>query len=201
MLGVSGIVPDGVPAVFLTAPDGSAVRADVHDNGFSFVVARARRPEPRYVVWTGSDGMPHVQPVSVFGGVPKMLCTRVVSVPVVTPSGARDCGPVALAAPARVVVGRRGKAFSAREARRRALRRPPVVVVPRGRVRRVPTVVAPMPPPVFPSRPCVLGGGLPVLVAPPAVPARALPAPAPARPAPARPAAPAPPRPPRPGGP
>lgn len=33
MLGVSGIVPNGVPAVFLTAPDGSAVKADVKDNG------------------------------------------------------------------------------------------------------------------------------------------------------------------------
>src|SRR4051794_14925319 len=59
MLGVSGIVPDGVPAVFLTAPDGTAVRADVQDNGFSFVVPRTRAPEPRYVVWTGSDGTPH----------------------------------------------------------------------------------------------------------------------------------------------
>ncbi len=33
MLGVSGIVPNGVPAVFLTAPDGTAVKADVKDNG------------------------------------------------------------------------------------------------------------------------------------------------------------------------
>jgi hypothetical protein len=196
MLGVSGIVPDGVPAVFLTAPDGSAVRADVHDNGFTFVVPQARRPEPRYVVWTGSDGAPHVQPVSVFAGFPKVLCKRVASMPVVTPSGVRDCAPVAMIAPAPVVVGRRGKASSAREARRRALRRPPVIVVPGGRDRRVPAAVLPVPPPVFPPRPCVPGGRPPVLVAPPAVPPQALPAPArPARPAPL------PARPPRPGGP
>lgn len=191
MLGVSGIVPDGVPAVFLTAPDGSAVRADVHDNGFTFVVPQARRPEPRYVVWTGSDGTPHVQPVSVFGGFPKVLCKRVASVPVVTPSGVRDCAPVATIAPAPVVVGRRGKASSAREARRRALRRPPVVIVRRDR--RVPGAALPVPPPGFPPRPCVFGGGLPVLVAPPAVPPRALPAPARPAPLPARPL--------RPGGP
>jgi hypothetical protein len=187
MLGVSGIVPDGVPAVFLTAPDGSAVRADVHDNGFTFVVPQARRPEPRYVVWTGSDGTPHVQPVSVFAGFPKVLCKRAASVPVVTPSGVRDCAPVALIAPAPVVVGRRGKAFGAREARRRALRRPPVVVVPDGRGRRVPAAALPVPPRVFPLRPCVLGGGLPVLVAPPAIPPRTLPAPARPAPPPARP--------------
>lgn len=70
MLGVSGIVPDGVPAVFLTAPDGTAVRADVKDNGFSFVVPRGRTPEPRYVVWTGADGTPHVQPCPRSSAVP-----------------------------------------------------------------------------------------------------------------------------------
>jgi hypothetical protein len=63
MLGVSGIVPDGVGAAFLTSPDGTAVRADVVDNGYAFVVPASRRPEQRYVVWTGGDGTPHVQPV------------------------------------------------------------------------------------------------------------------------------------------
>ncbi len=65
MLGVSGIVPDGVDAVFVTEPDGTATRADVHDNGYSFVLPRTKRPESRYLVWTGSDGTPHVQPLQV----------------------------------------------------------------------------------------------------------------------------------------
>ena len=63
MLGVSGVVPDGVAAAYLTAPDGTAVRADVTDNGYAFVVPSPRRPEQRYVVWIGGDGTPHVQPV------------------------------------------------------------------------------------------------------------------------------------------
>ena len=63
MLGVSGIVPDGVAAAFLTAPDGTAVRADVKDNAYEFLVPSARSPQQRYVVWTGGDGTPHVQPV------------------------------------------------------------------------------------------------------------------------------------------
>ena len=63
MLGVSGIVPDGVAAAYLTSPDGTAVRADVRDNAFAFVVPRTTRRQARYVVWTGADGTPHVQPV------------------------------------------------------------------------------------------------------------------------------------------
>jgi hypothetical protein len=176
MLGVSGIVPDGVPAVFLTAPDGSAVRADVHDNGFSFVVPQARRPEPRYVVWTGSDGTPHVQPVSVFAGLPQMLCRRVATVPQVTPTGAADCAPLALLA-SRSGKGR-GRVFLVPRPAR-----PPVVVLPLKRGRRIPPPAAiPGPPPVFLPQPCVVGGGPPFLGAPLAVPPRARPAPA--RPAP-----------------
>jgi hypothetical protein len=63
MLGVSGVVPDGVGAAYLTAPDGTAVKADVVDNGYAFVVPRPRTPQVRYVVWVGGDGTPHVQPV------------------------------------------------------------------------------------------------------------------------------------------
>ena len=63
MLGVSGIVPDGVAAAYLTSPDGTAVRADVRDNAFAFVVPRTAAHHARYVVWTGADGTPHVQPV------------------------------------------------------------------------------------------------------------------------------------------
>jgi hypothetical protein len=69
MLGVSGIVPDGVDAVFVTAPDGTATRADVQDNGYAFVLPRASGLEQRYLVWSGSDGTPHVQPLAVGGGV------------------------------------------------------------------------------------------------------------------------------------
>ncbi|HEX6742904.1 MAG TPA: hypothetical protein VF087_01790, partial [Solirubrobacteraceae bacterium] len=56
MLSISGIVPNGVPAVFLTAPDGTAVRADVKDNGYEFLLPNQRPYEQRYVVWTGGDG-------------------------------------------------------------------------------------------------------------------------------------------------
>ena len=42
MLSISGIVPNGVPAVFLTAPDGTAVRADVKDNAYEFLLPNQR---------------------------------------------------------------------------------------------------------------------------------------------------------------
>jgi hypothetical protein len=64
MLSVSGIVPDGVGAAFLTSPDGTAVRADVKDNAYAFVVPPTKTAEQRYVVWTGGDGTPHVQPLA-----------------------------------------------------------------------------------------------------------------------------------------
>jgi hypothetical protein len=76
MLGVSGVVPDGVSAAFLTSPDGTAVRADVVDNGYAFVVPNPRRPEQRYVVWTGADGTPHVQPVPPTMRVRRSGCGR-----------------------------------------------------------------------------------------------------------------------------
>ncbi len=74
LLSVSGIVPNGVAAVFLTAPDGTAVRADVKDNAYEFVVAHPRAPQQRYVVWTGGDGTPHVQPVLATPAPPKRVC-------------------------------------------------------------------------------------------------------------------------------
>ena len=77
LLSVSGIVPNGVAAVFLTAPDGTAVRADVKDNGYEFVVPHPRRPQQRYVVWTGGDGTPHVQPVIATAAPPKRVCEMV----------------------------------------------------------------------------------------------------------------------------
>jgi hypothetical protein len=173
MLGVSGIVPDGVAAVFLTAPDGSAVRADVQDNGFSFVVPATRRPEPRYVVWTGSDGTPHVQPVPAFAGWPRGLCNRSHAVAQVTPNGARDCAALALGAGG---AGRAARFFLVPKApRARAL------MVPRKRGRRVPPVAMAVPPPVFVPQPCSLGSALPLVVKP-GLPPRAVPAPA--RPAP-----------------
>lgn len=65
MVGVSGIAPDGVTAAFLTSEDGTAIRVDVADNAYAFVVPRDRRPQQRYVVWSGADGTPHVQPLFV----------------------------------------------------------------------------------------------------------------------------------------
>jgi len=52
------------------------VRADVADNGFAFVVPRSRTLRPRYVVWTGGDGTPHVQPVPVLPGFVRSACGR-----------------------------------------------------------------------------------------------------------------------------
>ena len=75
MLSISGIVPNGVPAVFLTAPDGTAVRADVKDNAYEFLLPNQRASEQRYVVWTGGDGTPHVQPIVTFAAVRTRACT------------------------------------------------------------------------------------------------------------------------------
>jgi hypothetical protein len=98
MLSVSGIVPDGVAAVFLTAPDGTAVRADVNDNGYEFVVAHPRTPQQRYVVWTGGDGTPHVQPITASATPRSRLCEQISKIttaqPRVSPGpGAGVCGP------------------------------------------------------------------------------------------------------------
>jgi hypothetical protein len=60
------------------------VRADVRDNGYAFVVARPRRPEQRYVVWTGGDGTPHVQPV-VLTPFPPRCRSGLIRAPRVTP--------------------------------------------------------------------------------------------------------------------
>jgi hypothetical protein len=100
MLSVSGIVPDGVAAVFLTAPDGTAVRADVKDNGYEFVVVHPRATQQRYVVWTGGDGTPHVQPI-VASPTPRSrrLCAQVSKIaslqPRISPGpGSGICPPV-----------------------------------------------------------------------------------------------------------
>jgi hypothetical protein len=77
MLSISGIVPNGVPAVFLTAPDGTAVRADVKDNGYEFLLPKQRTAEQRYAVWTGGDGTPHVQPVVALGPWTAKSCASV----------------------------------------------------------------------------------------------------------------------------
>jgi hypothetical protein len=94
MLSVSGIVPDGVGAAFLTSPDGTAVRADVQDNAYAFVVPRTKRAEQRYVVWTGGDGTPHVQPLAspVFLGRARCATTADHQPPVVSPDGSGLCG-------------------------------------------------------------------------------------------------------------
>jgi hypothetical protein len=146
MLSVSGIVPDGVGAAFLTSPDGTAIRADVKDNAYAFVVPRTKRAEQRYVVWTGGDGTPHVQPLAspvFFGRVP---CAPPADrqPPVVSPDGSGLCG---------------------------RFDRPPAVVVPpvpappsRGRT------PVPAPPPLLYRAPCALAAqATPALPAPPAV--------------------------------
>jgi hypothetical protein len=97
MLSISGIVPDGVGAAFLTAPDGTAVRADVKDNGYEFLLPNQRSYEQRYVVWTGGDGTPHVQPVVTFGtmrtGACKATAKLAQSVARVSPDGLLPCMP------------------------------------------------------------------------------------------------------------
>lgn len=107
MLGVSGIVPNGVAAVFLTAPDGTAIRADVKDNGYEFLIPRPRTVGQRYVVWTGGDGTPHVQPVVAFpvvrGAACKQLAARDLP-PQVSP--AVGFGSCAVAAPVPLPVPR-----------------------------------------------------------------------------------------------
>ena len=108
MLSVSGVVPTGVAAAFLTAPDGTAVRADVKDNGYEFLIPRSKVPEQRFVVWTGGDGTPHVQPVTAFAPMPGALCARLAATdlartPRVTPAGFGRC---AVAAPVPLPVRR-----------------------------------------------------------------------------------------------
>ncbi|HEX6698956.1 MAG TPA: hypothetical protein VF080_19255 [Solirubrobacteraceae bacterium] len=95
MLSISGLVPNGVPAVFLTAPDGTAVRADVKDNGYEFLLPNQRSYEQRYVVWTGGDGTPHVQPIVTFAAGRASACKSSAkltqSVARVSPDGAFPC--------------------------------------------------------------------------------------------------------------
>jgi hypothetical protein len=108
MLSVSGIVPNGVAAVFLTAPDGTATRADVKDNGYQFLIPSPKTVGQRYIVWTGGDGTPHVQPIAAFGAVPAAACKRVTSTafakaPRVTPAAFGLCAtptPIAFPVPA-----------------------------------------------------------------------------------------------------
>src|SRR3954470_1183026 len=96
MLSISGVVPNGVPAVFLTAPDGTAVRADVKDNGYEFLLPNQRPYEQRYVVWTGGDGTPHVQPIVTFAAIPTRACVSSAKLAQtmarVSPDGLFPCG-------------------------------------------------------------------------------------------------------------
>jgi hypothetical protein len=118
MLSISGIVPDGVPAVFLTAPDGTAVRTDVKDNGYEFLLPHQRAIEQRYVVWTGGDGTPHVQAVVSFGPWRSSRCEAPMTLAMarVSPDGLFPCmTPQALTAGVPPGVARR----AARALRRR----------------------------------------------------------------------------------
>ncbi len=79
LVSVSGMVPDGVDQVYLTKSDGTAVKSDVEDNGYSFVVpAAARRSrigDLRFLVWTAANGVPKVQPVTITQ-LPQRFCRR-----------------------------------------------------------------------------------------------------------------------------
>ena len=111
MLSISGLVPNGVPAVFLTAPDGTAVRADVKDNGYEFLLPNQRSYEQRYVVWTGGDGTPHVQPIVTFAAVRASACKSSAkltqSVARVSPEGMFPCAGAPLAGKFALPVPRR----------------------------------------------------------------------------------------------
>jgi hypothetical protein len=111
MLSISGMVPNGVPAVFLTAPDGTAVRADVKDNGYEFLLPNQRSYEQRYVVWTGGDGTPHVQPIVTFAAVRASACKSSAkltqSVARVSPDGRFPCASAPIANKFAVPVPRR----------------------------------------------------------------------------------------------
>jgi hypothetical protein len=179
MLSISGIVPNGVGAAFLTAPDGTAVRADVKGNGYEFLLPSPKAFEQRYVVWTGGDGTPHVQPVADFGVARAGTCAATAkltrSMPRVSPDGLFGCAVPAAVKPKFVTPSRR----PSRAERRRQVARMLYVVrcLPEGPF--TPGVVVggrPLPTPpvaVLPARP-----GVP----PTAVPAPSVPAPAPAPP-------------------
>jgi hypothetical protein len=98
MVGVSGIVPDGVEAVFVTSADGSATRADVHDNGYAFVLPRARGAiEPRYLVWSAANGTPHVQPLpalAMFARIARCRANATAPIQVTPDFGIAACGGV-----------------------------------------------------------------------------------------------------------
>jgi len=95
------VVPDGVGAAYLTAPDGTAVRADVVDNGYAFVVPAPRRLEQRYVVWTGGDGTPHVQPVSPVVAARRGGCRQAVTRLIRATPGEPICPAAVVVAPRR----------------------------------------------------------------------------------------------------
>jgi hypothetical protein len=174
MLSISGIVPNGVGAAFLTAPDGTAVRADVTDNGYEFLLPNPKAFEQRYVVWTGGDGTPHVQPVLTFGAPRASMCPAMArlirSMPRVSPDGMFGCAAPPVVSPKFVTPSRRP---SRTERRRQAARLLSVVrCLPAG-----------------PFTPGVVVGGRPLPVPPvavvparPIVPPTAVPAPAPAPP-------------------
>jgi hypothetical protein len=183
MLSISGIVPNGVPAVFLTAPDGTAVRADVKDNGYEFLLPNQRAYEQRYVVWTGGDGTPHVQPIVGFAATPARACKSSAelaqNVPRVSPDGFPACGPL--------IANKFVVPLPRRASRALRLRRQVAAISYVGRC----TGLGPFAPGgVVPGRPgpvppVVVVPGRPV-PAPSAVPARPAPAPATPAPAPAR---------------
>jgi hypothetical protein len=148
LLSISGIVPNGVAAVFLTAPDGTAVRADVKDNGYEFVVAHPRAPQQRYVVWTGGDGTPHVQPILATPAPPERACAMVGVLAAKWPRVSAGSGaPCALLAPRPLLVRPNPKAA------RRSTIPPPIFLsaCEPGPLFATPPVAAPIRPAVRPK--------------------------------------------------
>jgi hypothetical protein len=147
MLSVSGIVPNGVASVFLTAPDGTAVRADVKDNGYEFLTPRPPTIGQRYVVWTGGDGTPHVQPVAANGLFSGPVCKRVAALdrtPRVTPLGGLLACTTAVPLPAVPERRRPGQPLRVPWTVRPACEAPsPELVLPSVGVRPVPALPVP----------------------------------------------------------
>jgi hypothetical protein len=179
MVGISGVVPDGVEAVFVTAADGTSTRADVHANGYSFVLPATRRFEQRYIVWTGADGGPHVQPLPPFVPNRPSICDQVAKLTRVTPDpfSAACAALPAFAGPAPIVTAPR------RGARARPPLRPVPALPAMGACVLSPrAALEPPPRALVPGRPPRLRMARPgPALAPP--PRAAVPAPAPSRPA------------------
>ena len=158
------------------------------DNAYEFLLPNQRAYEQRYVVWTGGDGTPHVQPIVTFAAVRTRACTAAAKLSAmvarVSPDGLVPCaGPPIVSKfatplkdrPSRALRLRRQAAAMLFVARCTGLGPfAPGVAVPARPVPVPPVAIVPARPAPAPARP------------PSAVPSRPLPAPATPAPAPGR---------------